>query len=212
MELNGIKFTLGGENYGNGIQHWVIQMEPEDFANAMKGILADEQISSVVEKCFFLDLDASSDNFINFLNMYEYPKRSILDHFSLIDEEYCMNINEYIQEFEPFKERVKEAYDRAIYICNYLIKEKERIAEKQKHKEQVKPKRDYIKKNYEKLFVKLGKRDGFKCYLCGSVEELVIDHKFPVSRGGGNEDENLGLLCWTCNSEKSDKELSELQP
>ena len=44
-----------------------------------------------------------------------------------------------------------------------------------------------------------------RCYYCGKthrIHYLEIDHKWPVSRGGGNEIDNLQLLCVPCNMRK----------
>lgn len=52
-----------------------------------------------------------------------------------------------------------------------------------------------------------------RCSYCGRVHRiryLEIDHKLPVSRGGGNEFGNLQLLCTRCNMRKgiqSDEEF-----
>lgn len=43
------------------------------------------------------------------------------------------------------------------------------------------------------------------CLLCGSDEELEVDHIVPVARGGGNHIENLRVLCGPCNRAKSDE-------
>lgn len=45
------------------------------------------------------------------------------------------------------------------------------------------------------------------CY-CGSVASDV-EHSLPVSRGGGNNLENLTTLCRSCNVQKRDKTPSE---
>ena len=45
-------------------------------------------------------------------------------------------------------------------------------------------------------------RDNHQCQYCGAVDNLAIDHIFPFSRGGGNEHENLQILCQPCNSRK----------
>ena len=48
------------------------------------------------------------------------------------------------------------------------------------------------------------KRDNYECQYCGSQTKLEIDHIFPYSRGGGNEPENLQVLCKSCNLAKGD--------
>lgn len=45
-------------------------------------------------------------------------------------------------------------------------------------------------------------RDGHRCTKCGDVENLQVDHKYPVALGGGDEIENLCTLCRPCNSSK----------
>ena len=46
------------------------------------------------------------------------------------------------------------------------------------------------------------RRDGYSCISCGSEYDLSVDHIYPVSRGGGNDPDNLQTLCRTCNSRK----------
>lgn len=48
-------------------------------------------------------------------------------------------------------------------------------------------------------------RDEGKCIRCGSAEKLHFDHIIPVSKGGGNSESNIQLLCEFCNLQKSDK-------
>jgi len=50
---------------------------------------------------------------------------------------------------------------------------------------------------------------GWKCFYCGSENDLTIDHKIPRSRGGGDEVENLTCACRSCNSSKGAKTVSE---
>ena len=47
-------------------------------------------------------------------------------------------------------------------------------------------------------------RDQGRCVRCGGRERLEFDHIIPVSRGGGNTERNIELLCETCNRAKSD--------
>ena len=63
-------------------------------------------------------------------------------------------------------------------------------------------KRHLIAKNYEKFFVTIGNRDGFKCAKCGVVKDLHIDHIVPLALDGSNDLDNLQLLCKTCNLSK----------
>lgn len=55
------------------------------------------------------------------------------------------------------------------------------------------------------------KRDRYRCTACGVTPalradvELNLDHIVPVSRGGGNEVENLRTLCRECNVGRGDE-------
>lgn len=50
------------------------------------------------------------------------------------------------------------------------------------------------------------KRDGGKCAICGSEDNLHFDHVIPYSKGGSSTDaRNIQLLCARHNLEKSDK-------
>lgn len=62
--------------------------------------------------------------------------------------------------------------------------------------------RKYILKEIK---MKVFGRDKGKCQLCGSNENLVYDHIIPYAWGGSNKEENLQLLCGSCNFKKSDK-------
>ena len=72
--------------------------------------------------------------------------------------------------------------------------------------------------NYDERMV-IYRRDNGLCQSCGEkakfggnsvnpfqeVKSGHIDHIFPRARGGQNQDENLRLLCMTCNSSKGAK-------
>ena len=47
------------------------------------------------------------------------------------------------------------------------------------------------------------------CTVCGSDDRTEIDHIIPVSKGGDSSEENLQLLCFTCNRSKSDQNFNE---
>lgn len=48
-------------------------------------------------------------------------------------------------------------------------------------------------------------RDGHACRLCGTTEDLTLDHIYPWSLGGPDTPENLRVLCRSCNSSKGDR-------
>lgn len=68
-----------------------------------------------------------------------------------------------------------------------------------------KTKRTEIAGNYNKIFMAIGRRDGFCCTKCSTSHGLVIDHIVALINGGGNDITNLQLLCGACNAKKSDK-------
>jgi len=48
-------------------------------------------------------------------------------------------------------------------------------------------------------------RDGGQCCECTSAENVEYDHKYPVSKGGNSEVDNIQLLCRPCNRRKRTK-------
>lgn len=54
----------------------------------------------------------------------------------------------------------------------------------------------------DKLRAQVLERDGGRCVSCGDTENLEIDHKTPVSKGGKSELDNLQALCRPCNRSK----------
>lgn len=62
-------------------------------------------------------------------------------------------------------------------------------------------------KDYDALFVAVGRRDGFKCAACASVDDLHLDHVEPVGLGGRTHPDNLQLLCQPCNLRKGERTI-----
>lgn len=54
----------------------------------------------------------------------------------------------------------------------------------------------------EELRLAVMKRDGNICVLCGTSDDLTLDHIHPWSKGGPSTLENLRVLCRPCNSRK----------
>ncbi|MBR7160591.1 MAG: HNH endonuclease [Clostridia bacterium] len=48
------------------------------------------------------------------------------------------------------------------------------------------------------------KRDKNRCVICGSRENLEVDHIHPIAKGGKTTFDNLQTLCHNCNVAKSD--------
>ena len=60
-------------------------------------------------------------------------------------------------------------------------------------------------RNYKSVLKKLLHKYNFKCVHCQTKENLTIDHKIPVSKGGSDNIRNLQILCKSCNSKKGAK-------
>ena len=58
----------------------------------------------------------------------------------------------------------------------------------------------------KELRSKILKRYGYKCVNCGTNDNLTIDHIKPYIKGGPTKDNNLQVLCKSCNSKKGAKQ------
>lgn len=93
---------------------------------------------------------------------------------------------------------------------NYIIHEEPGIPQGKKKRYRTHWSRRYPE-NYDTIFVAIGRRDGFRCKLCGKdSQDLQIDHIYPISKGGTNDLNNLQLLCEGCNHNKSNN-IDEVQ-
>ena len=57
----------------------------------------------------------------------------------------------------------------------------------------------------KRLAPKIYKRDGAYCRICGTSDNLTIDHITPLAKGGSDDLSNLQILCKSCNSRKHAK-------
>jgi hypothetical protein len=53
-------------------------------------------------------------------------------------------------------------------------------------------------------------RDNNQCISCGSSEELTMDHKDPVSKGGKTTLRNLQSMCYPCNQFKGNSPIEHI--
>jgi 5-methylcytosine-specific restriction endonuclease McrA len=143
---------------------------------------------------FVLDMLKIAKRFEPYLEYLRYPPeghdfRTIIDFWEFIVR---------IEKEEQRKEAIKQEKAR-----------QKQLREEQRQKLLATPSeielvRTELRRKYTQTFYKLGRRDGFRCKNCGSVEKLEIDHIVPVILGGTNKLENLQFLCSDCNGKKSD--------
>jgi len=71
--------------------------------------------------------------------------------------------------------------------------------------------REAALKEQEKNYFDIFERDNFRCQYCGKSPrdgiELVVDHVYPVSKGGKGDYHNLITACKKCNGHKGNKIL-----
>lgn len=60
----------------------------------------------------------------------------------------------------------------------------------------------YISKNYISY---IKNKFNYKCFKCGSIDKLALDHHYPLHMGYPLSENNTVLLCKSCNSSKSNK-------
>jgi len=91
------------------------------------------------------------------------------------------------------------------YQKNWRAENKEKCAE-YKHKRRMRKLNNGRNDLTELQIKELKQRIPF-CIICGDDEDLVLDHKMPLSKGGENTLSNITILCRSCNSSKGDKYL-----
>lgn len=96
------------------------------------------------------------------------------------------------------------AIKKAIKLVSDLLAHVER---KEKGKTTKRYERAAAVKDFDALFIAIGRRDGFKCAACGSVDNLQLDHVEPVALGGETHPRNLQLLCQPCNLRKGERTI-----
>lgn len=67
------------------------------------------------------------------------------------------------------------------------------------------PYEDLRKRISAKTRLKIYKRDGYQCVVCGVSKDLTLDHVLALANGGTNDEDNLQTMCHSCNSKKGVK-------
>lgn len=125
-----------------------------------------------------------------------------------IDQKVSELIKTYMQK-KLADDQAKEEKEKEAIRQQLLEKERLRKLKREVRQEMIESgeinsgkKRESISQDIQD---KVWNRDGGKCVMCGSNENLEFDHIIPFSRGGANTYRNLQLLCQKCNREKSNK-------
>jgi len=64
------------------------------------------------------------------------------------------------------------------------------------------------RENYTKLRLEILQRDGWRCQLCGSMQDLHVHHITYRSHSGTDADLNLITLCAVCHGQVHTKRAS----
>lgn len=79
------------------------------------------------------------------------------------------------------------------------------IVERKFKTELQKKRHEFSKKYQASRRRKLLEKYEYRCVICSDYKDLQIDHIIPLARGGTNDEENLQVLCATCNKSKGTK-------
>ena len=178
----GVKFTVLSDGYDGSGPSIVVPIEylPQFTHDELHGVISElvplAKLASTLNFAEYLVSKCEGDRVPSWLIEEESERVAEL----LSQEGYGGNIDKAIALIRKTKQRTSY-----------------RIASKAKRSE--------ITSRYNDIFMAIGRRDGFCCVHCSSSQDLSIDHIVAVINGGGNELDNLQLLCKSCNSKKSDK-------
>lgn len=106
------------------------------------------------------------------------------------------------EEWYEFLASIKDSEYLSDETSSLVVDELNRIATMQAKRNHAKIVRKEFQRDHDRLFMFIGRRDGFQCAVCGITNMLTIDHKLAVINGGTNDPENLQLMCKSHNSQK----------
>lgn len=125
----------------------------------------------------------------------------ISNHFDLL----ILN-SELDKASNPFKDSIDDRFQEGINKMDSFIDQKtlsKAILDAESDND-VTSNDDRSRRISDRVKDRVWNRDGGKCVLCGSNENIEFDHIVPFSKGGSNTYRNIQILCQDCNRRKSD--------
>ena len=93
-------------------------------------------------------------------------------------------------------------WDREDLVESIMKKDKDYPKRKLSPEERERKRWEYKR---ARMAPKVFEKYGEFCQICGSEDNLTIDHIVPISKGGTSDLDNLQPLCKSCNSSKGAK-------
>ena len=102
------------------------------------------------------------------------------------------------------KEEIKktEKREKRYYIEKLLENNRLKYAKKLAMKAR---RREFASQRARLVLIMIENGQDYLCAKCGSEDNLTVDHKYPLSKGGTDDPSNLAFLCQSCNSKKGAK-------
>ena len=125
----------------------------------------------------------------------------ISNHFDLL----ILN-NELDKVSNPFKDSINDKFQEGINKMDSFIDQQtlsNAILDEESDNENI-SNDDRSRSISDRVKDRVWNRDGGKCVLCGSNQNIEFDHIVPFSKGGSNTYRNIQILCQDCNRRKSD--------
>ena len=177
-----------------------------------------------LEKLLFLYLLTSPHS--NISGVYEVSKRALVYHTGLSEESLTVMLQRlerdgkilYLNSWVAIKNFIKHQATGSVQVCQGILRELARVPPSLAEWVDISPlsgspppdprKRSVSKYKRQRIL----DRDGEKCRVCGTeTGPFEIDHVVPVSEGGHSDDDNLRVLCQSCNGRRNAERARRLQ-
>jgi 5-methylcytosine-specific restriction endonuclease McrA len=155
--------------------------------------LKDEEIGKLVRHASSLGLAVEA--YHTSVDILNTPTDQLSSEIEILYEQ-----RSYLARYHKYQRAIADAL---VVLDNRI----QRVEARNRRKSEKIQSRQYIAKNYDSLFVQVGRRDGFHCANCQLTTDLQLDHVKPLALGGTNDTFNLQLLCAACNMSKGATEV-----